>query len=125
MLARNGCLPYAFTSADEQLSYFHAMNASWGLVNLGVARFIYAHHNEVFDQPQTLLQQMNHQRHAEKIILFNIGLDLAFVASGFALQQFGQAPGLQYPALWKGFGSSIILQGDSCLYRTPFFTGFT
>jgi hypothetical protein len=66
-------------TTDEQLSFFHAMNGSWGLVNLGVAWFLYAHHNEVFEQPQTLLQQMDHQRHIEKMVLFSIGLDLAFI----------------------------------------------
>jgi multidrug transporter EmrE-like cation transporter len=110
-----------FISADEQLLYFYIMNVCWGLVNLGIAWFIYAHHNEVFNQPQTLLQQMNHQRHAEKAILFNIGLDMAFIASGFALQQHGYAPKLAYSALWKGFGTAIILQGAFLLVQDTIF----
>jgi len=111
------------TAAEVQLAYFHAMNLCWGLVNLGVAWFLYAHHNKVFEQPQTLLQQMDRQRHAEKAILFNIGVDIAFIASGFALQQHGLGIGIPYPALWKGFGASVIMQGafllvlDTIFYR--------
>ncbi|WP_223816169.1 DUF6992 family protein [Adhaeribacter rhizoryzae] len=78
-----------FIATEDQLSYFSAMNSSWGVVNLGVAWFLYSHHNEVFNQSQTILQQMDHQRHAEKMILFSIGLNLAFIASGFALQLLG------------------------------------
>ncbi|WP_146896111.1 DUF6992 family protein [Adhaeribacter aerolatus] len=108
-------------TTDEQLSSFHAMNSSWGLVNLGVAWFLYAHHNEVFEQPQTLLQQMDHQRHIEKMVLFSIGLDLAFIASGFALQRLGHTPKLSYPAMWKGFGTSVIMQRAFLLGQDTFF----
>lgn len=108
---------------EETLFYFHAMNTCWGIVNTGVAAFIFYHHNHVFKQPQTLLQQMDHQRHAEKMILFNIGLDITFIAVGLALYQHAQASSVIYPALWKGFGASVMMQGaflciqDMIFYR--------
>jgi uncharacterized membrane protein len=108
---------------EGQLSYFHAMNASWGIINTGVAAFLYYHHNHVFDHAQTLLQQMDHQRHAEKMILFNIGLDITFMVAGIALYQHALAAGILYTELWKGFGISVMVQGafllmqDSIFYR--------
>jgi hypothetical protein len=102
-------------------SYILAMNASWGIINLGIAAFIYYHHNSIFDQPQTVLQQMDHQRHVESIIPFNIGLDLAFVATGFALFNYGHRVLINYSELWIGFGISIIVQGCFLLIQDSTF----
>ncbi|MEQ9442989.1 MAG: hypothetical protein RIG62_28385 [Cyclobacteriaceae bacterium] len=108
-------------STEASYFYFHAMNISWGLVNVGVAAFIYYHHNNVFRRPQSLLQQMDHQRHAEKMILFNIGLDHAFVATGMALYQHGQVLNINYADLWNGFGISVMMQGAFLLLQDTTF----
>lgn len=91
--------------------YFHLMNFTWGIVNAFVAAFVYLHHNKDLTPPQPLLKQMDHQRHAEKIILFNIGLDVAFMVSGIALYLNGNGISTTYPELWKGFGISVLMQG--------------
>ncbi len=96
---------------EQWFYYFHAMNASWGLVNAGVAAYVYFHHNRVFNQPQTLLEQVSRQRHAENMLFLNIGLDVAFVVSGIALYQRGLATEDTYSELWQGFGISVIMQG--------------
>jgi len=106
---------------EQWLYYFHAMNASWGLVNAGVAAFIYFHHNQVFNRPQTQLEQMSRQRHAENMLFLNIGLDIAFVVSGMALYQRGLAAGIAYPELWRGFGISVVMQGAFLLIQDPVF----
>lgn len=101
-----------FTTSDLFFNlHFHAMNASWGLVNIGVAAFIYLHHNSVFDHPQTLLQQMDHQRHAEKMTMLNMGLDLAFITTGLTFYLDPLESVVTYPGLWEGFGASIAMQG--------------
>jgi hypothetical protein len=79
--------------------YFHAMNISWNIVNTGVAAFLYFHHNGVFNKPLHILKQMDYQRHVEKIIMFNFGLDLAFIATGFALYYYGHGTMTSYPIL--------------------------
>ncbi|MEM8965126.1 MAG: hypothetical protein AAGE93_01830 [Bacteroidota bacterium] len=108
-------------TAEHWFFYFHAMNASWGLVNLGVAAFIYFHHNDIFNQPQTMLEQLSRQRHAENMLFLNIGLDVAFVVSGIALYQRGLATGIAYPELWKGFGISVAMQGIYLLIQDLIF----
>lgn len=107
---------------DGTIHYFFAMNASWGIINIGVAAFLYYHHNHVFEHAQALLQQMDHQRHAEKMILFNIALDITFVVAGIALYQHALAADILYPELWKGFGISVMMQGTFlCLQDIIFY----
>lgn len=97
--------------------YFHAMNISWGTINAGVAAFIYFHYNHVFNHPQTLLDQVNRQRHAETMLFLNIGLDIAFIVSGLALYQRRLVAEISYPELWRGFGISVIMQGTFLLIQ--------
>lgn len=100
----------AYTSEIEQ-SYFHLMNTCWGIINASLAAFLYFHHNEIFEVPQSILKQLNHQRHAENMLMFNIGLDIAFMALGVAIIQYEGLLLSGYPGLWSGFGHSFLLQG--------------
>ncbi len=91
--------------------YFWSMNASWGLVNLLVGLYIIYHHHYKLLNPLTLLQQMDYQRHAEKMIFLNIGLDLFFMGIGAAMFMYGHTAFPLYPELWLGFGVSVVIQG--------------
>lgn len=101
--------------------YFFAMNISWNIVNTAVAIFLYTHHNDVFKEPISLLKQIDYQRHIEKAVVFNLGLDLAFIATGFAMYYNGNIPKVPHPNLWLGFGISIILQGSFLLLQDIIF----
>ncbi|MFO7825484.1 MAG: hypothetical protein R6V72_16220 [Cyclobacterium sp.] len=59
--------------SEAHYFYLHAMNASWNLVNLFVAAFIYHYHNEIFKRRLSILKQMDYQSHIEKAIAFNLG----------------------------------------------------
>ena len=107
--------------AEAHCFYFFVMNISWNLVNTGMAIFLYMHHNDVFERPISILNQMEYQRHIEKAIVFNLGLDLAFVATGFAMYYYGNIPQVRHPNLWLGFGISVILQGSFLLIQDLFF----
>jgi hypothetical protein len=50
----------------------------WGLVNLFEVIYIVNHHQLKLPNPLSLLQQLDYQWHAEKMIFMNIGLDLFF-----------------------------------------------
>jgi len=89
---------------------FHQMNLGWNAVNLGLAAsgLWTAHHTDPgnFDLWQTLLAQQKLQ----KILLFNAGLDVGYMAAGFWMLE--RAKNDQKKAeRWRGFGRSIILQG--------------
>jgi hypothetical protein len=102
---------------------FHTMNLSWGFINGGIAAFVYLHTKKSAAQPKMLLRRLNLQRHVEKVLLFNVGLDLAFIAAGIALYQRAFVIDTAYPELWKGFGISVLMQAaylliqDSVFYR--------
>jgi hypothetical protein len=103
--------------------YFWSMNASWGLVNLFVGIYIVNHHQLKLANPLSLLQQLDYQWHAEKMIFLNIGLDLFFLGIGATMLAYGHTILTQYPELWVGFGVSVIIQGgfliclDMVFYR--------
>ena len=109
--------------ASGKMAYFQLMNGCWGLVNAGVALFLFFHHHREMAQSKPLLRQMDIQRHAEKAILFNVGLDTAFVFAGVALLQHGQGAGSGYAEHWLGFGSSVIVQGAFLFLLDTLFYG--
>jgi hypothetical protein len=103
-----GALGMARSSGEQKA--FHQMNFGWGLVNLGLAAsgWYTASHSDpsAFSFYQTTLE---HHR-IQKILLFNTGLDVAYVAGGFWMIEKSKTTD-KNPERWKGFGKSLILQG--------------
>ena len=89
--------------------YFYQMNVAWNLVNLGIAGFGYyaAMHP---DTTLTLSQSLKEQANIEKILLFNAGLDVAYIMTGFYLKERSRNQE-KYTDRFKGYGNSLILQG--------------
>ncbi len=98
------------TQKQGEDKYFHQMNAGWGAVNLGIAAFGYCAASNAdpagFDAFATVQEQYNMQ----KILLFNAGLDIGYMAGGFYLMERSKNTGKR-PERLKGFGKSIVLQG--------------
>ena len=86
--------------------YFHEMNATWNLVNLGIAGLGY------FTLPDisqwTALEGLRELEKLDRILLFNAGLDIAYMALGYALIERGQRLASDR---FLGYGRSLILQG--------------
>ena len=89
--------------------YFHQMNVMWNVVNLGLAipGYIQAK-NEI--PPQTLSETMRLQRKTENIFLFNTGLDVVYVGSGFLLRNLA-VKNADKQDQYNGFGNGMIMQG--------------
>ncbi|MBK8041706.1 MAG: hypothetical protein IPK21_03025 [Haliscomenobacter sp.] len=89
---------------------FHQMNLGWGVVNLGLAAssLLTAAHMDpaAFDLYETARQ---HHR-MQKILLFNAGLDVAYMAGGAWMLERAKT-GVQNQDRLRGFGRSILLQG--------------
>lgn len=89
---------------------FHQMNLGWGVINLGLAASSLwtATHTDpaAFDLYETARQ---HHR-MQKILLFNAGLDVAYMAGGAWMLERAKT-GVQNQDRLRGFGRSIILQG--------------
>lgn len=86
--------------------YFHEMNAGWNAVNLTIASVALMTLPDV--STWTLEQGVQEASRLDKILLFNAGLDLGYMALGYALIERGKR--LDSSRL-QGYGQSLILQG--------------
>ena len=86
--------------------YFHEMNAAWNLVNLGIASFGYLNLPNI--EAWSALEGLRELEGIDRILIFNAGLDLAYMAFGYALIERGQRLNSDRSL---GYGRSLILQG--------------
>jgi hypothetical protein len=89
--------------------YFHEMNALWNTVNLGIAVVGYISAAKM-DAGMSAHHLMMAQHQLDKILLFNAGLDLAYVAAGAWAMERGRHTRTR-PDRWTGYGRSIVMQG--------------
>lgn len=105
----------SFSTTGEKQAFWQ-MNASWNIVNAGIAGMGY------FSQtiPATLSATIQEQHSIETILAVNAGLDLAYIIGGYYLKE--RAKSSPNPERLQGFGNAIILQGaflfafDAILY---------
>lgn len=89
--------------------YFHEMNAIWNGVNLGIAAFGYFGALRM-GMPESAFGLYEEQVGLDKTLLFNAGLDLAYVAGGLWMTE--RAKNIDdRPDMWRGYGRAVMLQG--------------
>lgn len=92
--------------------YFHQMNAGWNAVNLVIAGVGYWGISRVDPASYDLLATINEQHRFQKILLFNAGLDIGYMAGGaYLIERSKNTSPDKNPERLKGFGQSIVLQG--------------
>jgi len=98
---------FLFKTQGES-KYFHLMNVAWNAINLCIAGFgLYDAYTLEFTSPQ---QTLNLNLKMQKILLFNTGLDVGYIMTGFFLME--KAKNTQkLPERLSGFGKSVVLQG--------------
>lgn len=89
--------------------YFHEMNAIWNGVNLGIAAFGYFGAVRM-GIPESAFGLYEEQVGLDKTLLFNAGLDLAYVAGGLWMTERAKNVDKR-PDMWKGYGQAVMLQG--------------
>jgi len=90
--------------------YFHQMNAGWNAVNLGIAALGFYQASMADPESWSLAESIRRNYSLEKILLLNTGLDVAYMAGGFWMQERA-AHTTKNPDRLKGFGRSLVLQG--------------
>jgi hypothetical protein len=104
---------YFATEGPEK--YFHQMNVGWGAVNLalaGSALLAARRPTPPTDRASTTRAQMR----TENLYLFNAGLDVAYVATGFYLKERARSRSTQRQQdRLTGYGRSLLLQGSFLL----------
>jgi len=100
---------WQYTQTTGQTRYFHQMNVLWNVVNAGIAGLgYYQSVNGATDLG--LIESVNEQGRIEKILLFNAGLDVAYITGGVLMKQYAKVKTEKYDQ-FTGWGNSLILQG--------------
>jgi hypothetical protein len=92
--------------------FFHQMNAYWNIANLAIATVGLLSIKKQMTGPHSLERNVKEQYQLEKIIVFNGGLDLAYLATGLYLKERGSR--LNKDQL-NGYGTSLLVQGSFLL----------
>lgn len=99
---------YALTNSHEEKE-FYLMNASWGIINLGIAL------PGLFAKKKTsatMYDLQKSQTKIEKLFLANTILDVVYISGGFYLKEYSKnETDKKKQERFNGFGNSIILQG--------------
>ncbi|MBD2724385.1 DUF6992 family protein [Hymenobacter armeniacus] len=95
--------------------YFHGMNVGWALVNGLLAAWGIYHLQPAAPSGLGLADVVQAQLFNENLFLFNAGLDVAYIMTGYYLRARAALPGETRPARLLGFGRSLWLQGGFLL----------
>lgn len=99
---------YALTKSEEEKN-FHLMNASWGVINLGIALpGLLAR-----TKPTTTIYDLQkRQTQTEKLFLANAILDVVYISGGFYMKEYANNQSdIKKQERFNGFGNSVIMQG--------------
>lgn len=105
----------AASQTTGSTKYFHRMNLYWNVVNLGIAAPALIGSLRQKNNLQSTLDESIEELHGiEKVLLFNIGLDAAYMMGGLYLLERAKNTTDKYDR-FKGFGQSTVLQGGFLL----------
>lgn len=102
--------PIGSANSSGSQKYFHQMNGYWNIVNLGLAAGTIYSISKSDISSLSLAESMSELNSLQQLLLFNAGLDLAYMAGGFYLIERSKNSSNRAD-LFKGFGRSVILQG--------------
>lgn len=101
--------------------YFYQMNTFWNVVNLAIAGFGYYNSLQINPETIALAKSADEFYGLQKTLLFNAGLDVAYMVGGFYLMEKAKNS-VKNKARFTGYGRALIVQGafllafDSVLY---------
>lgn len=93
-----------------QKKHFYRMNIFWNLVNLALAGF--GLYGAVSADPASfsMTETLNEFNQMGKLLIFNGGLDVAYITGGFLMMEMSKNR-VKKQAMLSGYGRSLILQG--------------
>lgn len=99
-----------FTAKNDEWKYFHGMNAAWGLINTGIAGYGMARVKMQAQEKLDLNKAYRNYRKDRRILLINMGLDVAYIAAGYYMMDLSSRDH-NNPQQLRGFGRSVLIQG--------------
>lgn len=103
-----GTLAASFTKGETK--HFHVGNAAWNTVNLAIAGFALLNPDTVTGTTQVIKNYSS----LTGFLLFNAGLDIAYITAGFYLKE-RSLRSIQNGDRLKGYGNALLLQGAALL----------
>ena len=114
-IALNGALMLGSSKQTDQTPfYFQQMNVFWNVVNVGLAAGGYLGALSEPTSAISLVNALEQQASMERILLFNAGLDVAYIAAGAWMLERSKTD-TERTALWQGYGQSLFVQGGFLL----------
>ncbi len=114
-IALNGSLMLGSSRQTDQTPfYFQQMNVFWNVVNVGLAASGYFGALSEPASAISLANALEQQASIERILLFNAGLDVAYIAAGAWMLERSKTD-TERTALWQGYGQSLFVQGGFLL----------
>lgn len=101
----------AAAKSTGETKYFHRMNVYWNLFNLGIAGVGLLGSRQRNADGETLGEAIRQHQNMKQVLLFNAGLDVAYVVGGAYLRERGDAKPDKRNQL-RGYGKSVMLQGS-------------
>ena len=99
-----------------ETKYVWQMNAYWNLVNGGLAVMGYIRARQARSRKYGFSENESEQLSIEKLYALNLGLDLAYIATGFFLHEKGvNESNLKSHDQLMGYGTSLVIQGGFLL----------
>ena len=96
--------------------YFHQMNFNWNLLNAGIVGMSHFLVYKDQQKPWNIQELSLRKKKAEKSIIINMGLDVAYIISGLLIKQSDKNLPIN-----QGYGNSLILQGGYLLLYDAIF----
>jgi len=93
-----------------ETKYFHRMNIYWNLFNLGIAGAGLLGSRKRNADDETLGEAIKQHQNMKQVLLFNAGLDVAYIVGGAYLRERGNTRPDKADQL-RGSGRSVMVQG--------------
>lgn len=109
-LANMAVSSIALTKTQGETKYFHQMNVYWNAVNLGIAGVGLLGLRRQNPETETLGEAVQKHEAIKRTLLFNAGLDVAYIAGGLYLTERAKTHPDQADRL-RGYGKAVMVQG--------------
>lgn len=100
----------AMGQTEGETRYFHQMNLYWNAVNLGIAGVGLLGLRKQHPDTETLGEAVQKHEGLKRTLLFNAGLDVAYIAGGLYLTERANSRPDQADKL-RGYGKAVMVQG--------------
>ncbi|MEZ0486270.1 DUF6992 family protein [Fibrella aquatica] len=100
----------ALGKSSGETKYIHQMNMYWNAVNLGIAGLGLLSLRKQHPESETLGEAVQKHESMKRTLLFNAGLDVAYIAGGLYLTERANSRPDQADRL-RGYGKTVMAQG--------------